>query len=108
MPPAPIDTVSLFPLLDQELIALLRSLKRDDWYRPTLARLWTVKDIAAHLLDGNMRTLSLARDGQQLAPDIAWKLFTKGMSPVEAEACSHLEGPDALTAPAIRMVSVMA
>jgi uncharacterized protein (TIGR03083 family) len=56
----PIKTVHLFPLLDQKLIELLRSLSTDDWNRPTLAKLWTVKDIAAHLLDGNMRVISSA------------------------------------------------
>jgi uncharacterized protein (TIGR03083 family) len=54
----PIKTIHLFPVLDQLLIELLESLSPDDWSKPTLARLWTVKDIAAHLLDGNMRTLS--------------------------------------------------
>ncbi|MFB0496402.1 hypothetical protein ABID99_002639 [Mucilaginibacter sp. OAE612] len=56
----PIKTVHLFPLLDQKLIELLRSLSTYDWNRPTLAKLWTVKDIAAHLLDGNMRVISSA------------------------------------------------
>lgn len=56
----PIKTVHLFPLLDQKLIELLRSLSTDDWNRPTLAKLWTVKDVAAHLLDGNMRVISSA------------------------------------------------
>jgi hypothetical protein len=56
----PIKTVHLFPVLDQKLIELLRSLSADDWNKPTVARLWTVKDIAAHLLDGNIRTISSA------------------------------------------------
>ena len=59
----PIDTLPLFPLLDELLLELLRSLTPADWQRPTLARQWTVKDIAAHLLDGNLRTLSMLRDG---------------------------------------------
>ncbi|MDB5147326.1 MAG: hypothetical protein JWQ57_1346 [Mucilaginibacter sp.] len=54
----PIKTVHLFPLLDQKLIELLKSLSADDWNKPTVAKLWTVKDIAAHLLDGNIRTIS--------------------------------------------------
>jgi uncharacterized damage-inducible protein DinB len=58
-----IETVHLFPLLDAKLIELLRSLSPDDWNKPTVARLWTVKDVAAHLLDGNLRMLSRARDG---------------------------------------------
>ena len=58
-----IETLPLFPILDQKLIELLRSLSKEDWNRPTLAKLWTVKDIASHLLDGNFRTISLMRDG---------------------------------------------
>jgi uncharacterized protein (TIGR03083 family) len=61
--PVPIDVLALFPLLDCKLQTLLRSLSPEDWQRPTLARQWTVKDVAAHLLDGNLRTLSMLRDG---------------------------------------------
>lgn len=59
----PIPTLHLFEPLDDQLIALLKSLQPEDWNKPTLAKLWTVKDIAAHLLDGNLRTLSMVRDG---------------------------------------------
>jgi uncharacterized protein (TIGR03083 family) len=58
----PIATLHLFPKLDQKLIELLRSLKPEDWNKPTVARQWTVKDIAAHLLDGNLRVISQMRD----------------------------------------------
>jgi uncharacterized protein (TIGR03083 family) len=53
----------LFKELDGELLALLRSLKPDDWNRPTVCSQWTVKDIASHLLDGSIRRLSSQRDG---------------------------------------------
>ena len=59
----PIETIHLFQELDRRLIELLRSLSPDDWNKQTLARLWTVKDIAAHLLDGNIRTPSMIGDG---------------------------------------------
>lgn len=58
----PIQTIDLFPKLDQKLIEVLRSLTPADWQRPTLAKLWTAKDIATHLLDGNVRTISIVRD----------------------------------------------
>lgn len=58
----PIQTLHLFPALNKKLIALLRSLSKEDWHRPTLAKLWTVKDIAAHLLDTNFRTIATIRD----------------------------------------------
>ncbi|WP_188815296.1 maleylpyruvate isomerase N-terminal domain-containing protein [Hymenobacter cavernae] len=58
----PLDVVSLLPQLDQLLIELLKSLTPDDWQRQTIAKLWKVKDVAAHLLDGNIRVLSMLRD----------------------------------------------
>jgi len=54
----PIPVLHLFPVLDELLIDLLRSLSADDWNKPTLARQWSVKDIAAHLLDVSMRAIS--------------------------------------------------
>jgi hypothetical protein len=62
----PIPTLHLFPILDKLLIELLSSLTADDWNKPTVARLWAVKDIAAHLLDTNMRTISHAQ-GYEMA-----------------------------------------
>src|SRR5437868_8508556 len=59
----PILTVELFPILEDKLIELLRCLRHDDWMRPTLAKQWTVKDVASHLLDGNLKRLSIQRDG---------------------------------------------
>ncbi len=56
----PIKTLHLFEPLEQKLIELLRSLKPDDWNKPTVAKLWTVKDVAAHLLDTSIRTITQA------------------------------------------------
>ncbi|MDX2303437.1 MAG: maleylpyruvate isomerase N-terminal domain-containing protein [Microscillaceae bacterium] len=61
--PKPIFLADLFPILDQKLIQLLKSLSDEDWQKQTLAPAWKVKDVATHLLDGNMRTLSMLRDG---------------------------------------------
>ena len=58
----PIPTIHLFTVLEEKLIELLRSLTAEQWHAPTIARLWNVKDVAAHLLDGNIRTLSMLRD----------------------------------------------
>jgi len=52
----------MLPLIDQKLMELLRSLEPADWQKPTVAKLWSVKDVAAHLLDGNIRILSILRD----------------------------------------------
>lgn len=58
-----IHTLDLFEPLDDLLLDLLRSLTPEDWTRPTIAGAWTVRDVAAHLLDTPLRRLSLARDG---------------------------------------------
>lgn len=57
-----IHTIHLFPKLDQSLINVLRSLDTEDWNKQTLAKKWTVKDVASHLLDGNVRVISIYRD----------------------------------------------
>ena len=59
----PIQTLHLFPILDQKLLGLLKSLSPADWEAQTVAKQWKVKDVAAHLLDGNLRALSMSRDG---------------------------------------------
>ncbi|PSL30446.1 maleylpyruvate isomerase N-terminal domain-containing protein [Dyadobacter jiangsuensis] len=64
-----IHTVHLFAELDEHLIALLRSLTPEEWEKPTVARLWKVRDVAAHLLDGNIRVISMYRDAHFTAPD---------------------------------------
>jgi len=67
---SPIETVHLFPILDKELISLLKSLTPEQWKAPTLAKKWQVKDIAAHLLDGNMRHISINRDKHLVPPSV--------------------------------------
>jgi hypothetical protein len=49
-------------------MSLLRALDRDDWSRPTLAAAWRVRDVVAHLLDGDLRKLSGGRDGHAVSP----------------------------------------
>ncbi len=58
----PIDLVDLLPVLDRKLMDLFNSLSPEDWHAQTIAKLWNVKDVAAHLLDGNIRILSMLRD----------------------------------------------
>jgi hypothetical protein len=57
-----IETLHLFPTLDRKLIELLNSLTAKEWNSQTVAKLWKVKDVASHLLDGNLRALSTSRD----------------------------------------------
>lgn len=71
MPPAPLAPLlvaHLFPTLDARLIDLLRSLTLDEWDRQTIVPRWRVKDVAAHLLDTQLRKLSFDRDGYTLSP----------------------------------------
>jgi uncharacterized protein (TIGR03083 family) len=56
-PVEPILTVELFPPLSAELLSLLKSLQPEEWARPTVCASWSVKDVAAHLLGGNIGRL---------------------------------------------------
>lgn len=58
----PIFTAHLFPALEAKLIELLRSLTPAEWEMQTIAPAWKVKDVAAHLLDTQLRKLSRIRD----------------------------------------------
>lgn len=61
--PLKVPTVThLFSPLDKLLVELLESLSPEEWHAQTIAKRWKVKDVAAHLLDGNIRALSLQRD----------------------------------------------
>jgi uncharacterized protein (TIGR03083 family) len=62
-PLQPIFTAQLFPKLEAKLSELLRSLAPDDWEKQTLAPKWKVRDVAAHLLDTQLRKLAAARHG---------------------------------------------
>lgn len=64
-PMEPLLVHELFTPLHAELIALLRGLRDDDWDRPTLCARWSVRDIAAHLLDDDLRRLSFHRDAHR-------------------------------------------
>jgi len=56
-PVEPVDTVELFLPLSRKLIAVLKALPPDGWARPTICAPWSVKDVAAHLLGGNLGRL---------------------------------------------------
>lgn len=66
----PVAVQHLFPLVDDRLIELLESLTEEQWQLPTLAGQWTVKDIAAHLLDGNIRAIAAADNHRPPAPPV--------------------------------------
>jgi uncharacterized protein (TIGR03083 family) len=59
----PVFAAQLLPRVDGLLVELLRSLDAGDWEAQTVAPRWKVKDVAAHLLDTQLRKLSVVRDG---------------------------------------------
>ena len=65
-PMPPILVSGLFRDLGRHLLDLLRALGDDDWGRPTVSSQRNVQDIAAHLLDGSLRRLSMQRDGHRI------------------------------------------
>lgn len=67
-PVEPIFVADLFGELHEELLKLLRGLSGEDWYKPTVAGSWMVRDIAAHLLDSDIRRLSFQRDQAPMVP----------------------------------------
>ena len=75
-PVEPIYTAHLFPDLHAELMTLLHGLAPADGSRTTWAAPWTVKDVVAHLLDGQNRKLSICRDGLSPFPADARALGT--------------------------------
>jgi uncharacterized protein (TIGR03083 family) len=60
--PQPILVANLFGEVLDALISLLRSLDKDQWNRPTTCSLWSVKDVALHLLGGEIGIISRRRD----------------------------------------------
>ena len=64
----PLRTAHLLPAVEERLLDLLRSLKDEEWQLQTVAPAWTVKDVAAHLLDTQLRKLSRVRDGFVATP----------------------------------------
>jgi uncharacterized protein (TIGR03083 family) len=58
----PILCAHLLRKVDENLIELLRSLQPSEWDLQTVAPLWKVRDVAAHLLDTPLRKLSMVRD----------------------------------------------
>jgi len=58
----PILCAHLLRAVDEKLVDLLGSLAPTEWGLQTVAPLWKVRDVAAHLLDTVLRKLSMVRD----------------------------------------------
>lgn len=63
------DCRPLFAPLEQALVELLYSLEDQEWNLPTVAAQWSVRDVAAHLLDTSLRNTARVRDGHRTAPE---------------------------------------
>jgi uncharacterized protein (TIGR03083 family) len=69
-PPEPTIVVALFPEILTELVRLLSSLSAEEWKKPTVCAGWSVKDVALHLLGGEIGNLSRRRDGHASSASI--------------------------------------
>ena len=67
-PIAPTLVQDLFQPLQEELVRVLRSLPEGAWDLPTTSRRWRVREIASHILDGQLRRISTQRDGHPPPP----------------------------------------
>ena len=65
-PTDPVITASLFPRLLEGLLELLRELGDEDWSRSTACLGWSIKDVALHLLGGEIGNLSSRRDDHSI------------------------------------------
>ncbi len=62
-PPYPISVLDLFPQERAALIDLLRGLTEGEWEKPTVCAGWSVRDVALHILGGDLGNISRRRDG---------------------------------------------
>jgi len=67
-PLEPVWTAPLFPSLGRELVGVLRGLSAEEWDGPTVCSAWSVRDIAAHLVDSALRRTAAERDDFVLGP----------------------------------------
>lgn len=72
--PEPVLVAHLFPEVHKALLDLLAGLAPADWDKPTVCSGWSVKDVALHLLGGEIGNLSRRRDRHVLPADVDnWK-----------------------------------
>lgn len=107
--PDKIIIVDRFAPLRAHLLTLLADLNEEEWERPTAAPQWSVKDVALHLLGGDIGILSGKRDGFRSAQEInsydqlvelidrlnrEWILAARRMSPRLLREFLALCGPE--------------
>jgi hypothetical protein len=70
-PLAPTLVANLFLPLQEELVRVLYDLPAGAWDLPTTSRRWRVREIVAHVLDGQLRRIAAQRDGHRPPPPTA-------------------------------------
>lgn len=68
--PKPVIVAALFPEIHAELLSLLKSLSAEEWQKPTVCSGWTVKDVALHILGGEIGNISRRRDSFEINASI--------------------------------------
>jgi uncharacterized protein (TIGR03083 family) len=63
LPPEPVIVIDIFPDERRALLDLLGGLSEEEWRAPTACAGWSVKDVALHILGGDLANLSRRRDG---------------------------------------------
>jgi uncharacterized protein (TIGR03083 family) len=69
--PEPVFVLSLFPEERAALLDLLAGLTPEEWERPTACAGWSVKDVALHILGGDLANVSRRRDRFETPSTIA-------------------------------------
>lgn len=64
--PDPVLVIELFPSLQAGLVELLTDLSETEWEQPIRHSTWTVREVALHLLGGEIGNLSRRRDRYSL------------------------------------------
>lgn len=62
-PPEPVEVLHLFRPEREALLDLLSGLTPEEWAVPTVCAGWSVKDVALHILGGDLGNISGRRDG---------------------------------------------
>lgn len=78
--------------LDRLLIDYLRGLTREQWTAQTVAPKWKVKDVALHLLDGNLRAISMLRDGYWSDPAVEFNSHEELLTYLNGLNATWIEG----------------
>jgi uncharacterized protein (TIGR03083 family) len=71
--PEPILVTDLVPHVLDSLLEVLSGLSADDWNKQTACALWSVKDVALHLLGGDIGILSRKQDAFSDKSIISWE-----------------------------------